>query len=182
VADDIASVLERYAALTDVERADLDRMRPIARRADAWSRATPLHVTASALVIDRTTQRVLLRWHARQHAWIQVGGHADPDEFDPLAIALREATEETGLSDLSAWPGTEGPIHVVVVPVPANDVEPAHEHADVRYVLATDRADDIRAETEGAAVRWLTFDDARGLTQEDNVRESLDRVERLISR
>jgi hypothetical protein len=58
----------------------------------------------------------------------------------------------------------------------------AHEHADVRYVLATDRADDIRAETEGAAVRWLTFDDARGLTQEDNVRESLDRVERLISR
>ena len=36
--------------------------------------------------------------------WLQVGGHGDPGETDPLAIALREAREETGLTDLVPWP------------------------------------------------------------------------------
>ena len=47
-----------------------------------------------------------------------------------------EAAEETGLEDLVAWPSAEI-LHVVAVPVPAGKGEPAHEHADVRYVLAT---------------------------------------------
>ncbi|MEU0428954.1 NUDIX domain-containing protein [Streptomyces canus] len=40
--------------------------------------------------------RVLLRWHQRHQSWLLVGGHADPDEQDPLAITLREGREETG--------------------------------------------------------------------------------------
>ena len=50
---------------------------------------------------------VLLRWHERQQAWLQVGGHGDPGEVDPFAIALREAEEETGLADLDVWPAAE---------------------------------------------------------------------------
>jgi 8-oxo-dGTP pyrophosphatase MutT (NUDIX family) len=41
---------------------------------------------------------------AQPGGWLQVGGHGDPGEGDPLAIALREAAEETGLSDLVPWP------------------------------------------------------------------------------
>ena len=69
-----------------------------------WDRSTPLHVTGSALIVHPASGRVLLRWHARQHVWLQVGGHGDPGEDDPFAVALREAGEETGLSDLVAWP------------------------------------------------------------------------------
>jgi 8-oxo-dGTP pyrophosphatase MutT (NUDIX family) len=35
---------------------------------------------------------------------LQVGGYGDPGENEPLEIALREAAEETGLSDLVPWP------------------------------------------------------------------------------
>ena len=51
--------------------------------ADPWARDTPRHVTCSALVLHPPSGRVLLRWHRRQQAWLQVGGHADPGETDP---------------------------------------------------------------------------------------------------
>ena len=73
--------------------------------ADPWSRSQlPLHFTASALVVHPASRRVLLRWHVKQDRWLGVGGHGDPGETDPLQIALREAREETGLSDLVPWP------------------------------------------------------------------------------
>lgn len=176
----LAKMLAAYVASTDDERIDVGRIRALPAGLDRWSRSTPLHVTASALIVDRATQRVLLRWHARQQSWIQVGGHADSGEDDPLVIALREGAEESGLTDLAPWPGLNGPIHIVVVPVPAGAEEPAHEHADVRYVLATDEAHRARPETDGAPLRWLSFDEAAQLTGEENVRETLARGRRTV--
>jgi 8-oxo-dGTP pyrophosphatase MutT (NUDIX family) len=78
-----------------------------------------------------------------------VGGHADPGELDPAQVALREAREETGLADCAHWPRSDAPalLHVVIVTVPAGKGEPAHEHADLRFVLATDHPEAIAAET-----------------------------------
>ena len=45
-----------------------------------------MHVTGSALIVAPASGRVLLRWHPRQQAWLQVGGHGDPGELDPLGI------------------------------------------------------------------------------------------------
>jgi hypothetical protein len=98
-------LLTGYQAAGETEAADLERMTRLAATVpDPWSRALPLHFTASALVVHPETRRVLLRWHHKHGRWLQVGGHGDPGETDPLAIALREATEETGLTDLVPWP------------------------------------------------------------------------------
>lgn len=171
--------LTRYQPQDDREARDLDRIRA-ADAADPWLRSTPLHLTGSAIVVHPETSRVLLRWHERQQAWLQVGGHGDPGEHDPLAIALREAEEETGLTDLEPWP-TADLIHVVIVPVPAGRGEPAHEHADLRFVLATRSPQQARAETAGSPVRWLTIDEAIGLTSADNLADSLSRVRALLA-
>src|SRR5579871_5421231 len=93
--------------------------------ADPWSRSLQLHFTASALVLHPESGRVLLRWHPRLGRWLQVGGHGDPGESDPLAIALREAAEETGLADLVPWPDASLR-HAVLCDVPASAAEPAH--------------------------------------------------------
>lgn len=177
----LLDLLDRYRPGSEAEDADVEAVRALARTADdPWLRTTPLHVTASALIVHPVSGRVLLRWHQRQQAWLQVGGHADPGESDPLAIALREAGEETGLTDLLPWP--DGQIrHVVIVGVPASSREPAHEHADVRFAFATGTPDAVRAENPDAPLRWLSPREAHVLTSEPNLRETIDRVERSLT-
>jgi 8-oxo-dGTP pyrophosphatase MutT (NUDIX family) len=103
VLESLADTLDRYRPRTGAEATDVARVRELLP-GDPWSRATPLHVTASAVIVHPPTRRALLRWHARQGAWLQVGGHGDPGETAPLAVALREGREETGLHDLAPWP------------------------------------------------------------------------------
>jgi 8-oxo-dGTP pyrophosphatase MutT (NUDIX family) len=173
----LVEVLSRYR--TDTEAADVERVRSALSTGDPWRRSNSLHVTASALILHPPTCQVLLRWHVRQQAWLQVGGHADPGEIDPLAIAIREGREETGLDDLVPW-SDSAIVHVVIVPVSAAVHEPAHEHADLRFVLATDTPDSARPENPAATLRWLPISEAQAAT-EPNVRETLTRVERLLA-
>lgn len=162
------------------EAGDVRRVRRLLAAGSPWDRRTPLHVTASALVVHPPSRRVLLRWHERQQAWLQIGGHGDPGERDPLAVVLREGREETGLTDLEPWPDATLR-HIVVVPVPANDREAAHEHADLRFVLATQHPDAVRPERPTATLRWLSIGEALRLTSEENVRETIRRADRLLS-
>jgi hypothetical protein len=71
---------------------------------------------------------------------------------------------------------------VVIVSVPPGKGEPAHEHADVRYIMATQAPDAARAENENAPLRWLSMTEAYEATSEPNLRETLDRVGRLLAR
>ncbi len=177
----VADMLGRYRPQDRAEATDVERVRALTGSAgDPWLRLIPLHLTASALIVHPDTGRVLLRWHQRQQAWLQVGGHADPGESDPLAIALREAAEETGLSDLAPWPDAQIR-HVVIVGVPASSREPAHQHADLRFVLATRTPDAARPETPDAPLRWLSPREAQEITSEANLRETVTRAERLLA-
>ena len=176
----LAAFLDGYRPDGDTETADLQRTRALAETTgDPWRRDLPLHITASALIVHPSTGRVLLRWHERQQAWLQVGGHGDPGECEPLAIAVREAAEETGLTDLVPWPDAQLR-HLVIVGVPAGKGEPPHEHADLRYFMATQLPDAVRAENEDAPVRWLSLIEAAQATSETNLKETLTRLERLL--
>ena len=180
--DELRAVLDAYEPRDSHEAADVDRLRRLVDEGDPWSRDGVLHVTASALVVDPGAGRVLLRWHARMQRWLQVGGHADPGETDPWEVALREAREETGLSDLAPLSPVlaRSPVQIVVVDVPAGGGEPAHEHVDVRYVFATARPEQSRAESSDATVRWVDLDEARKEVTEPNLVELLARAEALL--
>jgi len=176
---DLAELLIRYQPRGPVETADRARVMGLIDAQDAWDRETPLHFTASALVVHPQTRQVLLRWHVRQQAWIQVGGHGDPGETRPLKIALREGREETGLTDLVPWPDA-ALLHLAVVPVPASRTELAHEHADLRFMLATRTPDEARPENAVSPLEWLSLAEARRRTTEVNLLETLDRAARLL--
>jgi hypothetical protein len=70
--------------------------------------------------------------------------------------------------------------HRAIVSVPANAVEPAHEHADLRFILATSDPDAARPERPDAPLRWLTTAQAHDATEE-SVRETLARAARLLA-
>lgn len=198
----VSELIASYRPSDPVESIDVERVLDLAMRSkDPWSQEISLHVTASAIVVHPATGRVLLRWHTRQQAWLQIGGHGDPGETDPVAVAQREGLEETGLPDLVPWP-TADLLHVVVVPVapragggvaehgaagvaarrPATHGSGAHEHADLRFVLATERPDSARPEQADAELRWLTIQEATALTSEANLHETLRRVALLFDR
>src|ERR1700677_1858721 len=59
----------------------------------------PGHLTGSAWVVSADRGRTLLTRHRKLGKWLQLGGHADGDG-DLLAVALREAREESGLGAL----------------------------------------------------------------------------------
>jgi 8-oxo-dGTP pyrophosphatase MutT (NUDIX family) len=175
----LAQLLAAYVPLSEAEARDVARIHRLAASgADPWTRASLLHVTGSAMIVHPPTRRVLLRWHERMQSWLQVGGHADPGEIDPFMTALREAGEETGLTDLQPWPDRVVPriVHIAVVPVPAGKGEPVHEHADVRYALATSTPDAVVPENEGAQLRWLSVPEALEAVGEDNLRVCLTRI------
>jgi 8-oxo-dGTP pyrophosphatase MutT (NUDIX family) len=177
----LKGLLTGYQATGETEAADVERMRRLAEAAaDPWSRQQlPLHFTASALVVHPASRRVLLRWHVKHDLWLQVGGHGDPGESDPLQIALREAREETGLSDLLPWPD-ETLQHAAVCYVRPSGDEPEHEHGDLRYFLATERPDAIAPENAHSPLRWLTIGEARTLVGDNNLSATLDRAESLF--
>jgi 8-oxo-dGTP pyrophosphatase MutT (NUDIX family) len=179
----LESVLDGYVPRSNEERRDLQRLRQlVAESADPWTRVSPLHVTGSAVVVHPPSRRVLLRWHDRMQAWLQVGGHADPGETDPFLIAYREAAEETGLTDLVSWPDPERPqvVQVAVVPVPAGKGEPEHEHGDIRFALATSVPEAVTPESDSADLNWLTVEDAVERVGWDNLRVCLTRIAALL--
>jgi 8-oxo-dGTP pyrophosphatase MutT (NUDIX family) len=177
----LKGLLSRYQPAGEKEAVDVARMaRLAAAEQDPWSRALPLHFTASALVVHPASGRVLLRWHPKHGRWLQVGGHADRGESDPLDIALREAREETGLTDLVPWPDARL-LHAAMCYVGPSGAEPEHEHADLRYVFATAAPDAIAPESENSPLRWLTIDEARALVGDNNVGRTLDRIAPLLT-
>jgi hypothetical protein len=106
------------------------------QHADCFERScVPGHFTGSAWLVDRTGQRVLLTHHRKLDRWLQLGGHADGDG-DLAGVALREAEEESGLTDLVVEPEIfDLDRHVI----PARGNEPEHWHYDVRFVVCANR-------------------------------------------
>ena len=173
--------LAGYRASGQAEAADLARLAVLARTApDPWSRSLPLHFTASALVVHPPSGRVLLRWHVRLGRWLQVGGHADPGESDPLEIALREAREESGLTDLVPWPD-DALRHAVICDVPASATEPRHQHGDLRYIFATRDPEAIIPENDQSPLRWLTVAEARAAAAGNNLDDTIGRAAALLA-
>lgn len=151
-AQELAGSVAGFDGVTARERASkariLSELASLPRPFDRH--ASPVHVTASALVVgDRGT---VLHLHKRLGLWLQPGGHIDPGER-PWDAAVRETLEETGL--LGRHPG--GSPRLVHV-----DVHPAgeHVHLDLRYLLECDDREPAPAVGESPHVRWFTLAEA----------------------
>jgi 8-oxo-dGTP pyrophosphatase MutT (NUDIX family) len=125
-------------------------------RADACLRdCVPGHVTASALVFDDSGSRVLLTLHPRLGRWVQLGGHCDVADTDIVSAALREATEESGVTKLRIEPDL---IAVHVHPVTCSLGVPTR-HLDLQFVAHAPPGAQIAISDESVDLRWWATDD-----------------------
>lgn len=127
----------------------------LASRSDTCQRSCEAgHLTASAVVLDSTGTQVLLTLHPRVGRWLQLGGHCEPSDASLAEAALREATEESGMSGLVIG---ETPVHLDVHPITCSLGVPTR-HFDVRYVVhAPPGAKPVRSE-ESHDLRWWPVD------------------------
>lgn len=126
----------------------------LAQHEDAvWRACVPAHLTASAMVLDPSTESALLALHGRIHRWLQVGGHCEPGDDTLAATALREATEESGIAGLEILP-VPCRLHRHPAPCQPGVVD---EHFDVQYaILAPPGAVPVVSE-ESEDVRWFPW-------------------------
>lgn len=119
------------------------------------------HLTGSAFVLDASLRCLLLLFHRKLERWLQPGGHGEPGETDPLAVARREAEEESGISGLALDPRAPAPFDLDVHEIPARKGEPAHEHLDVRYLFVAPAGAEPRIDpAEANGFRWVPLDEA----------------------
>ncbi|MEU2224764.1 NUDIX domain-containing protein [Streptomyces sp. NPDC018347] len=131
--------LARLSALFDDSTADLTSRKEFRG-----------HVTAGAVPAD-PAGRVLHINHRALDRWLLPGGHLEPGDTSLRAAALRELTEETGISGSAVVPVGGRPVHIDVHTIPASPVrgEPEHAHFDFRFLYRTS-ADVGELQTEEA--------------------------------
>ncbi|WP_245736576.1 NUDIX hydrolase [Micromonospora pattaloongensis] len=112
----------------------------------------PGHVTASTLVVDADGARVLLCLHGKFHRWVQLGGHCEPGDPTLADAALREATEESGITGLQLHPV---PIDLDIHPVGCGG---GSLHYDVRFAAVAPAGAIERVSAESAALGWFAPD------------------------
>ena len=114
----------------------------------------PGHLTGSACVLDASGDTTLLLFHTKLQRWLQPGGHAD-GEVVLAAVALREATEESGIDGLWIDPAPiDLDIHLVDPPG-----EDAHLHLDVRFLVVAPTGAQPTGNHESQDIRWVDVAD-----------------------
>jgi 8-oxo-dGTP pyrophosphatase MutT (NUDIX family) len=124
----------------------------------------PGHITGSAWIIDESRTFTLLTHHAKLNKWLQPGGHADGDE-NILNVALREANEETGLTNLVL--AGNGIFDIDVHHIPARVDFPAHVHYDIRFVVQASMTDKIICSEESHNLAWKKISEIPQLTEQN---------------
>ena len=135
----------------------------IKNNVDAFSRDNKVaHMTASAWVVNRERDKVLMLYHNIYHSWSWLGGHAD-GETDLLSVALREVKEEAGISKVH--PVSEGIFSLESLTVDGHEKNgvyvSSHLHLNVTYLMEADPEEKVSIkEDENSGVAWFAPEEA----------------------
>ncbi|UUU24806.1 NUDIX hydrolase [Streptomyces sp. DSM 40750] len=158
--DDAVLVLKSYEDQVELRQAYLDHL--AARPDGMWKACGAGHITASGLVIDPERGQVLLTLHKKLRMWLQMGGHCEPKDTTLAGSALREATEESGITGLTLLPG--GPVRL------DRHHTPCAWHLDVQYAALAPAGAVEAISDESLDLRWFPYAEVATVADESVVR------------
>ncbi len=174
----LLELLGAYRPSHEEDRAACERMRAfVGRHAECFERTLTVgHVTGSAWIVDHERTHCLLTHHRKLDRWLQLGGHADGDS-DIERVAMREAVEESGLDTLELV--SREVFDIDVHRIPARPGEPAHDHHDVRFLLAADRHRPLIVSAESKELAWVPLERVAGLGADVSVLRLIEKTPQL---
>ena len=111
----------------------------------------PEHLTASTFILSPAFDHVLLAFHRKAQLWLQMGGHMEDGDALVADAAAREAREESGLEQVTLWPGGIADLdrHVLV-----GSFGRCHAHWDVGFAAIAGLDEPIAVSDESEQVAW----------------------------
>lgn len=143
------------------------------------------HLTSSSMIFNETMDKVLMIYHNIYQSWSWTGGHADGDE-DLLAVAIREAQEETGIKQVKTC--SDRIVSLDILPVFShiknNKPVSAHLHLSVAYVLKASEEEPVRSKPdENSGVMWIPIKNLTDYVSEPHVQVVYDKIcDRVLNR
>ena len=160
----IVKDIEKYRPCNEQERHDQALILDfLSRNEDAFLRSNRLaHMTASAWIVNPARTKTLMVYHKLYDSWSWTGGHAD-GETDLLAVALKEAREETGIVHVRPVSGEIFSLEVLTVDghEKRGEYVSSHLHLNVTYLLEAEESDTLHiCKEENSGVAWFTLEEA----------------------
>ena len=127
------------------------------------------HMTASGWIVNQDRTKVLMAYHKIYDSWAWLGGHADGEE-DLLSVAVKEASEESGIQNVK--PVTEDIFSLEVLTVDGHmkkgEYISSHLHLNVTFLLEADEKEVLRNKPdENTGVAWFTLEEALKASTEE---------------
>ena len=124
------------------------------------------HITGSAWIVDKSRQFTLLTHHKKLNKWFQTGGHCDGDS-DVLNVAMKEAMEETGLTDIQTI--SSNIFDIDIHEIPERKGVPTHLHYDIRFLLEADMNDPLIISSESSDLAWIELSKVSQLNDSQSI-------------
>lgn len=137
-----------------------------------------IHITSSALVVNKNKDKVLMIHHNIYNSWAWTGGHAD-GEADLLHVALKEVREETGVTNLI--PLTNDIVSIDILPVfghiKKGKYVSSHLHASIAYLIQADDMEKLIVKPdENSGVKWIPIDELDSYSNEPHMKYVYNKV------
>lgn len=159
---DWMSHIKNYVPCNEQEEKDKEMILScIDKFSDVLTRNNPVaHMTSSALVVNKSRDKVLMIYHNIYNSWGWTGGHADGEE-DLLSVAVREVQEETGVK--TVHPVTSKIFSLDVLPVVGHLKKghyiSAHLHLNTTFLVEAFEEEALTVkEDENSGVKWIPID------------------------
>ena len=107
-------------------------------------------------------------YHNIYKSWAWTGGHADGDS-DLIHVALKEANEETGLTNLKFISDGIFSLQILTVDshIKKGKFVASHLHLDCCFLIEADENEELRIkDDENSGVKWVDINKAVELTNE----------------
>lgn len=163
--EQVIKLLNDFRPSDDLELQDVERIKQlVVKHNNIFVRdCLEAHLTGSALVLNPKTKKVLLHNHKKLNKWLQFGGHAD-GETDLSVVAMKEAEEESGLSNLEFY--STNPIDIEVQVIPEKKGVPEHLHLDFRYLIFTNEEKLPKPkDNESQDLKFMSFEEVNQVSE-----------------